>query len=164
MLDHMFAQEIVFSHEYQVQYRFVPVVLNLQLWQDQQHGYLESSHKFMTFWVFEISSQSSSAGPWTGVEGSFKNSLSGFPTIARGVSLGICSIAMQSWESSSDAIMHASASSIIKSDLGMTSHGLRLSSASAVCSALTLGVWIGAGADTRRGLGAALALKNEWND
>ena len=98
------------------------------------------------------------------VEGSFENSLSGFSTVTRGVSLGIRSIAMRSWESSSVAIMHASASSVIKSDLGMTSNSLRLSSALAACSVPTLGAWIAAGADTRGGLGAAFALKNKCSD
>ena len=98
------------------------------------------------------------------VEGSFENLLSGFSTVARGVSLGICLIAMRSWESSSVAITHASALSVIESDLGMTSNGLGLSSALSACSVPTLGAWIGAGADTRGGLGAAFALKNKWSD
>ena len=121
---HVRSRNCIYSlwyDKYQVWRRFVPVVLNLQLWQE----------KFLGITSY---------------------------------SLGICSIAMWSWESSSVAITHASASSVVELDLGMTSNGLGLSSALAACSVLTLGAWIGAGTDTRGVLGAAFALKNKWSD
>ena len=111
-------------------------------------------------------SQSSSLGPCTMVEGSFENSLSRFSAVAWGLSLGIRSIAMWSRVSSSDATAHASISfslGLIPLDIGETSNGIGSWSPSTVWSVLTSGAWIRAGADTRGGLGAALALKNEWS-
>jgi hypothetical protein len=88
------------------------------------------------------------------------------------LSLGMRLIAFSSLESSSDATVHAPVSvsmGLVGSDdaSGGVGQGVRgtvgwLFSVTARSVPIS-GAWIGGGADTRGGLGAAFALKNEWS-